>query len=338
LLRRDFRVIIGAAGRPLDLLKREFPACEAVEFPAYDIRYSRKHRILGIMLRQLPRMFRAARAEQRLLNRLIDQRRIHGVISCSRFGLGSRRIPSVYLTHQIQILAPPGWRMFEPLLRLAHDAIRRTYTETWISDFPGECCVAGRLTAQGQPLPRAAHIGTLSRFSPSNQPPAKSAGRFEILAILSGPEPQRAIFEALLTEHLKGCTRSSLIVRGVTESVGWQRRSDHLTLTDSLTAEELQPLMEAADVIISRTGYSTVMDLLALGRTAILTPTPGQTEQEYLGQSLRRKGRFHVESQAGFDLQRGLKALENQPHYPPVSLLSEVLYERIEALFGRSMP
>ena len=46
-----------------------------------------------------------------------------------------------------------------------------------------------------------------------------------------------------------------------------------------LNGEELNQAMVDADIVISRSGYSTIMDLARLGKKAIFIPTPGQTEQ-----------------------------------------------------------
>lgn len=64
--------------------------------------------------------------------------------------------------------------------------------------------------------------------------------------------------------------------------------------------------MANAELIVSRSGYTTLMDLVALGRSAVIIPTPGQAEQEYLGELHARTGRFVVQHQEHIDLEDAL--------------------------------
>jgi predicted glycosyltransferase len=69
-----------------------------------------------------------------------------------------------------------------------------------------------------------------------------------------------------------------------------------------LPADELRQEIERAEWVISRCGYSTIMDLVALQKKALLIPTPAQTEQEYLAAYLHRKHIAFTTSQKNFSL------------------------------------
>ena len=105
---------------------------------------------------------------------------------------------------------------------------------------------------------------------------------YDFLAIVSGPEPQRTILEKGLVNALKDRTEKSLIVLGKPE-LNTSEQIGNLSLKSHLNAKELNTAILQSDLIICRPGYSTIMDLAKLGKKAILIPTPGQTEQEYLG-------------------------------------------------------
>ncbi len=79
-----------------------------------------------------------------------------------------------------------------------------------------------------------------------------------------------------------------------------------MTVFDHLPALELEPLMRKVRLVVARSGYSTVMDLARLGKRALLVPTPGQPEQEYLGPFLAGKGRAVCVQQSAFSLQEAL--------------------------------
>ena len=108
-----------------------------------------------------------------------------------------------------------------------------------------------------------------------------------MLAIVSGPEPQRSIFEQKLRNQLKD--KNALLVLGKPEKETDETCGD-LRIVSHLNGEELNQAMVDADIVISRSGYSTIMDLARLGKKAIFIPTPGQTEQTYLAEAfLQRK-------------------------------------------------
>ncbi|HEV2479056.1 MAG TPA: glycosyltransferase [Puia sp.] len=159
------------------------------------------------------------------------------------------------------------------------------------------------------------------------------AGAPLLLALLSGPEPGRSLLEKdILRQALSLAGKSPLcrlvIVRGLpgsTEppSAQWapaasrgssaipaspdQSLPPWLTIHNHLPAKALEPLLRAASLVLARPGYSTVMDLERLGKRALFIPTPGQTEQEYLGPYLAAKGWAACVDQRAFSLAKALE-------------------------------
>jgi len=389
LLDMRFNVVIGADGRTLDLLRREFPDLSFIRLTDYDIRYPVNGKMTWSMITQLPRLIRRFFAERKALQSIISDYNISGIISDNRFGLWSKRIPSVYMTHQVLIRTPQRLKFLIPVLYELHRLIMGRYREVWIPDFEGESNLSGELSHGFPPPSHTVYIGPLSRFVPtpgtktpfpSKKIPCNSReiipchsresgnpessddtlnseldsrfrgndeggsrgndkrdfrgdDKLDLLIILSGPEPQRTIFEKLILQQLKGRTEQALMVRGVTESDNKTQVSRKLTITDHLQARELNQAMASTQVVLARAGYSTIMDLAALGKRAILIPTPGQTEQEYLANELKRKGVFYSEAQEDFDLGRALKEVKK---YEGIKLTQETyskLRERIKMLF-----
>ena len=107
------------------------------------------------------------------------------------------------------------------------------------------------------------------------------------LAILSGAEPQRSIFEDELLAKLQTHPHENIIlIQGKVEAEQKVSKVGKVTVYNYMSTEELQEYILKADKIICRSGYSSIMDLHALGKlqNATLIPTPGQTEQEYLAE------------------------------------------------------
>ena len=293
LLETGNEPVIAASGRPLLLLKDEFPEVESVEFEGYNISYPEGSGMVWKMFRSTPHILKRIKQEHLELDEMIDGLNLDAVISDNRFGLYTKRIPCVYMTHQVMIKAP----FFETILYRMHADYMRKFTTVWVPDFK-EIGLSGDL-AHKFPLPRnGEHIGSLSRFISSEDDP-----KTDVLVIISGPEPQRTRFEKLVLNQLKDIDLTAVAVLG-TPDKDFDRVEGKVRMVSHLNAQQLGKEISAARLVISRSGYSTIMDLSALGKQAVFVPTPGQTEQEYLAQKYHREGTHMMMKQRDFNLQR----------------------------------
>lgn len=303
LLDRNAVPVIGADHGPLTILTEAFPHLEHVRIPGVEVRYGRGSDQRWSMLRQFPRMVRSVRAERNRFERLMHTLAIDAVISDQRFGIRSPELPSILITHQVFPFSPMAQRAVREL-NLQH--IGR-FDRCWIMDEPEAPGLAGELS-HGLGLPtNCIYIGSQSRMRRSNSATGTSiaGGPFRILAVISGPEPQRTLFENALKEQLGTIDGKHLIVRGRPDGTGVEHLGN-ITLVGHLNGEELGVEMTRAEMIVSRSGYTTLMDLAALGRSALIIPTPGQSEQEYLGELHASTGRSLMQTQAQLDLRRAL--------------------------------
>jgi UDP:flavonoid glycosyltransferase YjiC (YdhE family) len=293
LLETGNEPIIAASGRPLLLLQSEFPDVESVDFEGYNISYPEGSGMVWKMFKSTPHILRRIKEEHLELNEMIDKLKLDAVISDNRFGLYTDRIPCVYMTHQVMIKAP----FFETMLYRMHADYMRKFTQVWVPDFE-ENGLSGDLSHKF-PLPRnGQYIGSLSRFSPS-----EDDLNIDVLVIISGPEPQRTRFEKLVLNQLKDFDGTSVAVLGKPDKVE-DRVEGKVRIVSHLNAEDLEKQMTAARLVVSRSGYSTIMDLSALGKQAVFVPTPGQTEQEYLAQKYHQDGIHMMMKQRDFQLKK----------------------------------
>lgn len=290
--------VIAASGRPLLLLQAEFPKAEVVHFDGYNISYPEGSGMAWKMFKSTPHILQRIKQEQVELDALIDRLKLDAVISDNRFGLHSKRIPCVYITHQVMIKAP----FFETLLYRMHATYMRKFSRVWVPDFEQQG-VSGDL-AHKFPLPRnGEYIGTLSRFctAPSTHPST------DVLVIISGPEPQRTRFEQLVLDQLQHFKGNAVAILG-TPDKQFDRTEGNVRLVSHLTAAALEKELAQAKLVVSRSGYSTVMDLCALGKQAVFVPTPGQTEQEYLASRFHQLGVHQCMKQRAFSLEQAWNA------------------------------
>ncbi len=334
LLSNGIEVILASDGSALALLQKEYPQLQSVYLSGYQIRYnSEGQNFVRTMLKQVPKILYQIHKEHRHLQDLVIQHNIDIVISDNRYGCWSNKCYSLFITHQLHIKMPSNLSFLEHFIfRINHHFIKR-YNSCWLPDYEEiDERLSGNLVQKydKERLPIDYHfIGPLSRFTSDLD--LASIISYDILVVLSGPEPQRSIFEQQVIAQVQKIPGKILIVRGITSSNKTWQLSKNITLQDHLTSASLNPLMLSAKVIISRSGYSTIMDLATLGKSAvILIPTPAQTEQEYLATYFKERRVFYSTTQEEFDLVYALSRLKDytgisQDHYKAPTMLNKQL-------------
>lgn len=193
----------------------------------------------------------------------------------------------------------------ENFLRQLNYRLINRFSECWVPDYEEADNLAGELSHPDvKPAIPVKYLGKLTRIVQEKQPHMQN----ELLIILSGPEPQRSIFERLLNKQLMTYTGQAVLVRGLPgtkETIS--PKNANLVIHNHLSSDALLKEINASLVIICRSGYSTIMDLVGLNKKIIFVPTPGQSEQEYLARHLHRKNLCIYSSQAGFSLEKVLK-------------------------------
>lgn len=310
LLNAGCEVLIAAEGKHAALLSREFPQITILPLPGYQIQYSQKGLFFGLkIIQQIPKIWKAIRYEQAWLRKTVADLGINAVISDNRFGLYHPDIPCVFISHQLLIKTPFGGITERLLQRINYKYIRR-YTACWIPDFAGEPNLSGVLAHPGKLPEHTTYLGCLSRFVPMEN----VEKRYDLLALISGPEPQRTNLEELLLAQVKQIPgMKALIVSGRPDQAEKREIAPGVFQVSHLGAKELNEAMLASEMVLSRSGYTTLMDLAKLNKKAILIPTPGQSEQEYLGKYLMEKGYFYSLPQHQFNLQKALEAVKTFP-------------------------
>jgi hypothetical protein len=257
----------------------EFPELPFLQLRGYRIRYSSPGKSLTWkLLKQIPGIRSAIKQEHTWLKNAVQEYQFDAVISDNRFGLYHEAVPCFFITHQLTIKSPFGKWSERMLQKWNYKYINR-FTGCWVPDTIGEDNLAGELShPANKPAVPVRYIGWLSRFT------AKKINEEtnHLLLILSGPEPQRSVLENILVRDIAHYAGSATIVRGLPGNASLLPSSNSIKIYNHLPADELNAEMLKATFVISRSGYSTAMDIAVLQKKSILIPTPGQTEQEYL--------------------------------------------------------
>jgi len=304
LLDRKCEVIVAGSGDSLKLLKAEFPSLAFFSIEGYSPSYPRsRSSMVWKMVTQIPKFLSVIHKEHGTIEKIVKEEKIDLVISDNRYGCWSSEVPCVFITHQSNIMMPERFGWLQEFVRHRNEQYMKKFTRCWIPDFPDEKSLAGELISFGKinPLLNVDHIGPLSRFRSLSVPAAK---QYDVVAVFSGPEPQRTMLETKVLPQLKASGLKYFAVRGKFSAPSTKADPD---VVDYLTSRDLQKVVESAAVIIARSGYSTIMDLAALKSKAIFIPTPGQTEQEYLSQRLMDKGIAFSMKQEAFNLKHAME-------------------------------
>lgn len=316
LIRLNATVFIVADKKNLILLKEEFPSSVFLRYKGYEIQYSH-HKIFFLpkLFLQIPRIILRIFYEKKWLKNAIQKYSIDGVISDNRFGMYNKKIPCIYITHQLHI--ETGKKFSDKLAQKIHYFFIKKYTQCWVPDFKING-LAGRLSHPQKNLPNVVYIGALSRF----QKIADSEICFDLFISISGPEPQRTIFENDILIQLKNFSEKAIFVRGLPSEATKIENFNQVQILNHLPSQQLNLLIEQSKIVISRSGYTSIMDLAALKKKAILVPTPGQSEQEYLAGYLLAKKYFFAVEQDQFHLENVLKKAA-QFDFQPVDFCGE---------------
>lgn len=314
LLVQNYKVVIAASGAPADLLKSEFPDLEILTIDNYNIRYSKKKSLFALkLLSQFPKIITAIRKEHHWLIALLSKHKIDFVISDNRPGLYTQKVPCFYITHQLNIKT--GHAITDRLARQMHRYFIKKFTECWIPDAESGG-LSGQLSHPLRKNIRARYINPISRFEITKE----AVQPFDIAILLSGPEPQRTMMEKLILPQIKNSLRKIILVRGLPAGTTPSGAVSNAVVVNHLKADELNKVLCGATLVISRSGYTSVMDFVKLKKKAVLIPTPGQTEQEYLATFLEGKGIFMASDQSSFDLEIAWNQAQSfQPHFPETS-------------------
>jgi uncharacterized protein (TIGR00661 family) len=303
LLHQGCNVIIACNSTQKVLLSREFPQLNYVNLSGYNLKYGKKRwgTIVRIIL-QTPKILIKINNEKTWLNIFLKSQTVDLIISDNRFGLYAPNIPSVFITHQLHIKTGLGKLADKLIQQLNYKRIKK-FSTCWVPDQQGTNSLAGKLSNPKKlPAIPVEYIGGLSRFNTCKQ----KANTIDILIILSGPEPQRSIFEELILSALKSLPEKTVLVRGLPKESGEAIVENNCTIYNHAPAGLLNELICNAELVISRSGYTTVMDLMKLGKKSILVPTPGQAEQEYLATYLHQQQLAYTVLQSQFSLTKVL--------------------------------
>ncbi len=325
------RVVIASDGASLDLLKHEYPGINTYELPSYNVTYSQNTDQLFHLIKQIPKFAIARYKEHQAIEDIILKERIGYIISDNRYGCWHPECKNYIIAHQLKPILTGKYKFFQFGLEILMMSLFSDFDEIWIPDDEN-IKLSGELSELR--IEDKKYIGLLSRMKHTE---VRNEYPIDILFILSGPEPQRSKLEQIILQQTPSLkTLNCLLVKGVVGDIKEEMITETFKVVSWLDTEYLQDAISKSKYIICRSGYSSIMDLAVMGKKAILIPTPGQSEQEYLAKQLHDKKIFYCCSQDQLNILDVLNRIEEYSGYKPalkksnLSILNK-LYEMQES-------
>jgi UDP:flavonoid glycosyltransferase YjiC (YdhE family) len=311
LIAQKAEVWLAGEGAQESILRKEFPALPMLPLEGYRVKYGRTAPgLVKNLFFQWPALTRSVRREHEWLGQMINEHQFDGVISDNRFGLHHPSVPCIFITHQLAVKSPFG-KWTEPLLQRYNYRFIDRFTACWVPDNEMGNDLAGELShPEKRPAVPLTYTGFLTRLKKTGHQEKKK----HLFISLSGPEPQRSLLEDKLVNQLSHYNGTAVVVRGLPNANTLIPSTNDIHFYNHLPADEYEKEIAKAEYVISRSGYSTVMDLAVLGKRSILIATPGQTEQEYLSSYLEKRKIALCFNQKDFKLGEALQKASKFPY------------------------
>jgi UDP:flavonoid glycosyltransferase YjiC (YdhE family) len=315
-LARGHHVTVAAEGRALALLKQEAPQCDFVELKDYPLPYSASRYFVPKFLAMAPAMLKAIAREAHNAKKLIEERKFDLILSDNRFNVRSHKVPSFVISHQLRFMTPPSVSWFEYVTEYFNYRYLKPFDRIIVPDSGDpEANLTGRLAHEMHWLARDGKVHYAGILASTAR--MQVAEDVDVFISISGPEPQRTELQRIVLDHILNVDAGRVVITlGQPEVKEVRQLSDRITVYGYLDRAGQQEMLNRAKLVVCRSGYTTIMELAELGKKALLIPTPGQTEQEYLGRFYAQRGYFNSVSQYTLDLARDLEKTGNTGGVP----------------------
>ena len=303
--KEGWSITLAAEGTSSAILQAAFPDIPLLTLKGYRIRYAKK-RLGWKIIQQIPSLLVALRYEKQWLQEKYANYQWDVIVSDNRLGFHHPRAHNIYITHQLHLQTGLG-KLLNRLASFFHQSYIKKFNELWIPDLEGSQNLAGKLAHPKISFLPTKYLGLISRLHPAEATPYK----YDLLFLLSGPESQRTIFENIILQQIQPKHGRILLIRGTHDSNIMSDIKSTVTIVHLANSQELNQYMLQSKYVICRSGYTSLMDLLRLHKKALLVPTPGQGEQEYLAAHAEQQSFFPSLSQNEFDIDQAIEKLDS---------------------------
>ena len=270
-----WEIILASDGMALRFLQETFPEKKCIDTQSKPLFYSKHALLIAHLWHILPAFFKNIHKDSDFVNRIVKEENIDLIVSDNRYGFRSSKVKSIIISHQLHLAFPTIFKWSQKIVQNRINRWLNQFDECWVIDNK-QHQLAGELSNTSYLKIPYQFIGLQSHLEIKEM-----QKDIDFLIVLSGLEPQRSILETLILESFKDYSGEVIIVGGNNKN---KVLSNHIRYIPLANSTNLNTLINRAKCVVSRSGFSSIMDLIKLNKKAILIPTPKQPEQEYLAQ------------------------------------------------------
>jgi len=305
MIEAGYSLTLMGIGRSLDLLKDELKdTCSYLSIPDYSSAYSKRDFSVSKFLSYFPIYMNEIVKEHSRIKKLIKKEKYGRIISDNRYGVYDNEIPSYLISHQLRFIAPGRVKLFEMATEgFNYSFCKNNFSKFLVPDYK-EDGLSGDLSHNLKYFKKEKieYLGPLSDLKKR-----ETAEDIDYFFSLSGPEPQRTILEKKIFEQAPLLKGKVVIALGKPEDCRRNETVNHFRIFGYLRRKRQEEIMNRSKLVITRPGYTTVMELSLLGKKALFIPTPGQTEQVYLAGYHQKRKNFYSVDQDKLNLTRDVE-------------------------------
>ena len=292
LILRGHTIITCGDQKSKIIYEKEFPNILHIIIDGYKPTYSKYNIQEWSIVKQIPKFINRIYKEQKDAERISKELNIDIIISDNRFGFRSKKTINIFLTHQLKIKGPENLMKF---VNKINERFIKKFDVCWVPDFENSLLSGDLSTCKF----KTTKIGPLSRFEDGYT--KKTKFKYKYLAIISGPEPQRSLFEKEITHAFKKIKDPCVIITGQIKKS--KDKIKNIDIYPHLEIKKFKEIVVQSELMICRSGYSSIMDLYFLRKKVMFIPTPGQTEQEYLAKLHKKKSNIYFQKQGEINIE-----------------------------------
>ncbi len=268
LIQSNNIIVFAGNEKQISFIEKEFPTIKTEYLEGYNIELSSKQNTYFQIIGQVFKITRAIKSENAFVKNMISKYSIDLILSDNRYGFRHSAVKSIFISHQLNLYLPT----FSDSVNKMLSKMINQFNEVWIADDE-VINLAGQLSNPLYLEIPHKYLGLLSRFKMN-----KTSIKYDYLIIVSGPNPENSLFLA----DIETLVCNSVLKFAIVSTVQSTSELNEVDYFYNSTTMELNALLNSSGVVISKSGYTTLMELSVLNKKAILIPTKGQFEQEYL--------------------------------------------------------
>jgi len=304
LIEEDNEITIISHGRSLQLLKNELGKnLEYIEISDYPMLLSENSRqFMAKSLIYWPIFVSQLRRGWKKLKKNLEHKKYDAIISDARYEIYNRKVPSFFISHQMRIMNPMRIKFLEKGSEIFNLFFFRRYAGVIVPDYKDDN-LSGDLSHNLNKIDekKLHYVGALSDFKKK-----QTKKDIDYLISISGPEPQRTMLQEKLLSKVDQLKGNIVITLGKTEGKDKIKKKNIQTFS-FLSKKDREDFLNRSKLVISRSGYSTILDLSVIGTKALMIPTPGQIEQEYLAKYHNSIKTFYCVNQSNINLAKDVE-------------------------------